>query len=79
MAHGQSGVVIQEVAANSASAQAGPASGDVIERVQDDPVSSPDEVTDLLRKAREQGRQAVPTLVWSQSRLQWLAVPLGEI
>lgn len=40
LATGQSGVVIEEVAANSAGADAGLASGDVIERVQDAPVSS---------------------------------------
>ena len=76
---GQTGVVIAEVAANSAGADAGLASGDVIERVQDAPVSSPEEVTDLLAKAREQGRETVPMLVRSRSRLQWLAIPLGEL
>jgi serine protease Do len=78
VATGQSGVVIEEVAANSAGADAGLASGDVIERVQDAPVSTPDEATDLLKKARQQGRETVPMLVRSQSRLQWMAMPLGE-
>ena len=58
---------------------AGLASGDVIERVQDAPASSPEEVTDLLAKAREQGHATVPMLVRSRSRLQWLAIPLGEL
>jgi len=79
LATGQSGVVIQEVASNSAGADAGLAGGDVVERVQDTPVGSPEEVTELLGKAREQGRETVPMLVRSQSRLQWLAIPLGEL
>jgi hypothetical protein len=51
----------------------------VIERVGEAPVSSPEEVTDLLGKARVQGRETVPMLVRSQSRLQWLAIPLGGL
>ncbi len=78
-ATGQSGVVIEDVAANSAGADAGLASGDVIERVQDSPVGSPDDVSRLLAQARAEGRMSVPMLVRSKSRLQWLAIPLGEL
>jgi serine protease Do len=76
---GESGVLVEDVAANSAGADAGLTAGDVIERVQDVRVAAPEDVTDLLRKARAQGHATVPVLVRSQNRLQWLAIPLDEL
>ncbi len=75
-ANGQTGVVITEVASNSAGADAGLADGDVIERVGNTPVAAPEQVTELLDKARAAGGATVPMLVRSPTRLQWLAIPL---
>jgi S1-C subfamily serine protease len=67
------------VAANSAGADAGLASGDVIERVRDAAVADPDELVARLRRARAQGHESVPALVRSPTRLQWVALPIGEL
>jgi serine protease Do len=79
LATGQTGVVVEQVAANSAGADAGLTAGDIIERVQDDPVATPDEAVRRLRQARAEGHEMAPLLVHSQSRLQWLPVALGDL
>jgi serine protease Do len=75
----QRGVVIEGVAADSVGADAGLARGDVIERVRDVKVATPEDVVQALAAARAQGRETVPMLVRSQSRLEWMAIPLGEL
>jgi len=76
---GQAGVMIEEVASNSAGADAGLASGDVIERVRGAEVATPEAVIAALKQARAQGHQTVPILVQSPTRLQWMAMPVDEL
>jgi serine protease Do len=60
---GVSGVLVKSVAANSDSAQKGVAGGDIILRVQDNPVATPDDVRSAIGAARTAKRDYVLMLV----------------
>ncbi len=60
---GLTGVLVTSVAANSDSARRGLASGDLILRVQDKPVATPDEVRAGIQGAKENKRDYVLLLV----------------
>ncbi|CAH2599508.1 HtrA protease/chaperone protein [Rhodovastum atsumiense] len=70
------GVLVTAVAANSVAADAGIAAGDVILRVGDQPVTTPDEVRARLDGLRGAGRREALLLVRSGDRPQWVVVPI---
>jgi serine protease Do len=78
---GLSGVLVTSVAANSDSAHRGMASGDVILRVQDKPVATPDEVQSALDAARAAKRDYVLLLVLPKTHdvqgPKWVALQTG--
>jgi serine protease Do len=78
---GVSGVLVTSVAPNSDPAQRGLASGDVILRVRDKPVATPDEVRSGLDAARADKREFVLMLVWPKVREvpgpKWVALQIG--
>ena len=73
-----SGVLVAGVAANSVAADVGVAANDLILRVMDKPVTTPDDVKQALAEQRQQGRQAVLVLVQTGDRPHWVMVPLTE-
>ncbi len=75
LAGDERGVVVEGVAANSAGADAGFARGDVILRVRDTRVASPDDLVSALEEARKQGHDTVPALVQTQDRPHWVVLP----
>ena len=74
----QRGVIVLGVAANSVAADVGIAPGDMILRVQDDVVATPEEVLQRLDALRRQGRDAALLLVQTQDKPRWVAAPLSE-
>ena len=72
------GVLVLGVAANSVAADIGVAPGDVVVRVQQDRVGTPEEVLQRLDALRQAGREAAVLLLNSQGRAHWVAVPLAE-
>jgi serine protease Do len=78
IAAGLSGVLVLAVAANSTAADVGVAANDLILRVMDTPVTTPEDVRQALAAARQQGRPAALVLVQSGDRPHWVIVPLKE-
>lgn len=62
------GVLVQDVAPNTPAAGQGIKSGDAILRVQDDPVTTPEQVLNDLKQARDSKRYYVLVLVWPKVR-----------
>jgi serine protease Do len=81
VATGLTGVLVTNVAPNSDSASRGMASGDIILRVQDKPVSTPDEVEDGVHAARADKRMFVLLLVLPKTSTvpgpKWVALQLN--
>ncbi len=71
------GVVITEVDAAGSAAEKGLQPGDVIVEVDQEEVSSPAEVADRVKNAKDEGYRVVTLLVFRQGDFQWVAVRLG--
>jgi len=72
------GVVITEVAPDSAAAEEGLVAGELIVEVGQEPVDSPDDVVAGIAEAREQDRRSVLLLVSRDGQLRFVALPLAE-
>ena len=73
----QKGVVITDVAPNGPAADRGLKPGDVIVEVQQEPVSTPDEVQQRVDSVRKQSRRSVLMLIQGQDGLRWVPLGLG--
>jgi serine protease Do len=73
----QKGVVITDVAPDSAAAQKGLKPGDVIVEVQQEQVNSPEDVKDRVERLREQNRKSVLMLLQGSDGLRWVPLPLS--
>ncbi len=74
----QKGVVVTDVAPDGPAAARGLKPGDVIVEVQQEPVSSADDVTKQLQKYRKQNRKTVLMLIQSGEGMRWVPVPLDQ-
>ncbi|HYC02844.1 MAG TPA: DegQ family serine endoprotease [Azospirillaceae bacterium] len=74
----QKGVAVVGVDEDSAAAERGIAPGDLIQQVQQRPVSSPDEVERILGDAREKGRKSVLVLVNRQGNNVYVPLPTDD-
>jgi len=72
------GVVITEVDEGGNAAEKGLQPGDVIVEVDQEEVASPNEVSDRVEKAKEEGYRVVTLLVFRQGDFQWVAVRLNQ-
>jgi serine protease Do len=72
----QKGVVITDVASDSAAAQRGLHPGDVIVEVQQEEVNTPADVQQRVDSIRKQNRRSVLMLVQGQNGLQWVPLPV---
>ncbi|MCK6452901.1 MAG: DegQ family serine endoprotease [Alphaproteobacteria bacterium] len=70
------GVVITEVATDSAAAQKGLRAGDVIVEVAQEAVKDPKDVSERVKKAKAAGRKSVLMLVDRQGDLRFVAIKL---
>ena len=77
LAQDQKGVVVTEVQPDGAAAGRGLKPGDVIVEVQQEPVSTPQDVEDRIERFRKQNRKTVLMLVQSGDGLRWIPVPLN--
>ncbi|MBV8400725.1 MAG: DegQ family serine endoprotease [Acetobacteraceae bacterium] len=73
----QKGVVVTDVAPNSPAADRGLKPGDVIVEVQQEPVSTPDDVQQRVDNVRKQSRRSVLMLIQGQDGLRWVPLGLG--
>ena len=73
----QKGVVVTDVDNDGFGATKGLKPGDVIVEVQQQAVSSPARVLELMDQYRKQNRKTVLMLVQSGNGMQWVAVPLA--
>jgi serine protease Do len=75
----QKGVVVTAVIPQSAADDRGLAAGDVVERVQNQTVTTLAELRDRVHAVRAQGADYVLLLVVNQDGSRWVAMPLGGI
>jgi serine protease Do len=73
---GTKGVAIVEVAANSPGADAGFKAGDVIIRLQDKPINSPDDLRKGWDELRQSRHTSVLVLVRNEKGVTWVATPV---
>jgi serine protease Do len=73
----QTGVVVQDVLANSPAADRGITAGSLILNVHRRSVTSPVDVRAGIDAAREESRNFVLLLVENKQGLRWVALPLG--
>ena len=73
----QKGVVITDVAPNSAAAERGLKAGDVIVEVQQGEVSSPADVQQKVDTVKKENRKSVLMLIQRQDGLQWVPLSLS--
>ena len=73
---GQTGVAIVEIAANSPGADAGFKEGDVIVRIQDKPINSPQDLRDAWAGLRASGRASCLVLIRNEKGVNWVAAPV---
>ncbi len=73
----QKGVVVTDLDSDGFGATKGLKPGDVIVEVQQQSVSTPAKVLELMDQYRKQNRKTVLMLVQSGSGMQWIAVPLA--
>ena len=74
----QKGVVVTDVANNGPAASRGLKAGDVVVEVQQEPVSTPQDVTDRVEKYRKMTRKTVLMLVQNSDGLRWVPLPLTD-
>ncbi len=72
------GVVVQRVTPDSQAAESGIERGDVIVRVGDDAVASPQDAIAKIRKAQDEKREAVPLLVMREGATYYVALQLAQ-
>ena len=72
------GVAVLGVPANSVGADVGFARGDVVTRVGDAAVESPEQILGIVQAARAAGRAQVLMLVDTKGRPHWLPVPTSD-
>lgn len=72
------GVVVTDVDAKSTAAEKGLKRGDIILDVNFQPVSTPDEVEEAVRQAKEKGRKAVMVRYRSSNNEAFVALPLDS-
>jgi len=72
------GVVITDVDAAGSAAEKGLRPGDVIVEVDQEEVSSPDQVAKQVQKAKDEGYRVVTLLVFRQGDFQWVAVRINQ-
>jgi serine protease Do len=70
------GVVVTQIAADGAAAEAGLHAGDVIVQIQQEKVAAAEDVRHLLDRARQQQRRYVVVLVRNADGLRWHALSL---
>ena len=78
LAEQSKGVVITKVEPNSAAAGRQLRPGDVIVEVSQEPVNSPADVEERVKKAKEAGQRALLLLIERQGELVFAALPIGE-
>ena len=72
------GVVITEVDESGSAAEKGLQPGDIILEVDQESVSSPSDVSERIRKAREDGYNVVTLLIQREGGQQWFALRLNK-
>jgi serine protease Do len=72
------GVVVTSVDNESTAAEKGMRPGDVIIEVDQEPVSTPDDVSERVAHAKDGGYRVVTLLVFRQGDYQWIAVRLDN-
>ena len=72
------GVVITEVDQSGSAAEKGLQPGDVILEVDQESVSTPADVAERIRKARDDGYNVVTLLIQREGGQQWFALRLGQ-
>ena len=72
----QKGVVVTDVAGNGAAGQRGVKPGDVVVEVQQETISTPQDVQDRVERFRKMGRKTVLMLIQSTDGLRWVPLPL---
>ena len=72
----QKGVVVTDVTANGPAAARGLKAGDVVVEVQQESVSTPQDVEDRVQKYRKMSRKTVLMLVQNTDGLRWVPVAL---
>ncbi len=75
---GVNGVLVTEVEGGSQAAEKGMRPGDVIVEVGQEVVTSPADVANRIRKAREDNKRSVLLLVDRQGDLRFVALPLSQ-
>ena len=78
LAPGTKGVVVTDVTAGGQAANRGLKPGDVIVEVQQQPVTKPSDVADLLQRFKKQNRKTVLMLVQSGDGMRWVPLPLAD-
>ena len=78
LAPGTKGVVVTDVTAGGQAANRGLKPGDVIVEVQQQPVTKPSDVADLLQRFKKQNRKTVLMLVQSGDAMRWVPLPLAD-
>jgi serine protease Do len=74
---GVTGVVVTQIAADGAAAEAGLKAGDVVVQVQQEPVAAPEDIDRLIALARQHARRYAVVLVQrSAEGLRWVAMSL---
>ncbi len=71
-------MVITEVDSEGSAAEKGLKAGDVIVEVDQEEVSSPAQVAERVKKAKDEGYRVVTLLVFRQGDFQWIAVRIDK-
>lgn len=78
LAPDQKGVVVTDVQSDGPAAGRGLKAGDVIVEVQQEPVSTPQDVQERLDRYRKQNRKTVLMLVQNGDGMRWIPLPLNQ-
>lgn len=72
------GVVVSKVRPNSAAAVRGLRAGDLIQRIDQRPIATPQEMKEVLQSARAAGKKSVLLLVERNSQARFVVVPIDS-